>query len=71
MAVTIQQVRKLLQGQHTFSQLGFSMLLTRLKFLYANEPAPETLENCAKEINAFLGKYHTVMAADIAVIDSL
>ena len=71
MTITLQQTEKILKGQHKFSQLGFSMLVTRLKTLYAKMPTPSTLAQCAGEINTFLGKYHTVMAADMAIIKNL
>jgi len=71
MNVTIQQTEKILRGQYNFTQLGFSMLVTRLKILYAKAPAPSTIEKCAGEINTFLSRYHTVMATDLANINNL
>lgn len=71
MNITIQQAEKLLRGQYRFKQVGFSMLLTRLKYLYAGSPTPSTLETCIAEINAFLSKYKTVMAQDLAIIGDL
>ena len=71
MNVTVQQMEKLLQGQYVFKQISFSMLLTRLKNLYTASPTPENLEHCASEINAFIDKYRVILAADIAVIESI
>jgi hypothetical protein len=68
MQVTAPQMEKLLLGHYVFKQFAFSMLLTRLKNEYAAAPTKPLLEHCAKEINTFLTKYHTIMAADFAVI---
>lgn len=71
MQVSIAQVQNILKGNHAFSQLGFSMLITRLKGIYAKEPSPTTLQKCADEINAFLAKFSSIMSQDFAVITSL
>ncbi len=66
MKINSTQARRLLTCSQTFSQLGFSMLLTRLKGQYAKEPS--NLEKYTAEINAFLGKFAAIMAADYAII---
>ena len=71
MNITPAQAQKLLNGNHTFSQLGFSMLITRLKGAYAEDPSEATLQKCVTEINAFLNKYLAIIAADLAVISKL
>ena len=72
MSVTLQQTEKLLKGIHQkFNLLAFSMLLTHLKEIYAQNPSQHTLESCAVEINKFLDKYKTVMVADFSVIEGL
>jgi hypothetical protein len=71
MNVSIQQMEKLLQGQYTFRQLGFSMLLTRLKSNYADEPTEENLEDCVSTLNAFLSKYSTLLADEIEIIRNI
>ena len=71
MKVTSQQTEKLLNGIQKFQLFAFSMMLTHLKELYLNDPSQPMLEKCTAEINAFLGKYHTIMAADYAVIEQL
>ena len=71
MKVTIQQTEKLLKGDQVFSQLGFSMMLTRLRKLYAKDSSPATVQSCMDEINAFLDKFAVVMAADYAVITKM
>ncbi len=69
MKINSTQTMKLLTGNQTFSQLGFSMMLTRLKTQYANDPAK--LDGYTNEINAFLSKFSAIMAADYAIIAKL
>ena len=69
MKVTMNEAEKLLKGNHIFEQLGFSMLLARLKKIHAQDESPETLEKCAEEINAFLDKFMAIMSADCDVIE--
>ena len=71
MKVTLQQTEKLLKGNQTFSQFGFSMLLTRLKTLYAKDPSAATLQFCMGEINTFLAKFAAIMSADFAIITKM
>ena len=71
MNITSQQMEKLLQGQYTFKQWAFSMLLTQLKNKYAVEPTQETLERCTKELNMFLNKYQAILAHDFAIIQKI
>jgi uncharacterized protein YutD len=71
MNITPEQTKKLLSNDYIFSQLGFSMLITRLKGVYAKDSSQATLQNCAKEINAFLQKYSSIIAADLTVISKL
>jgi len=71
MNITPKQVEKLLLEDHSFSQLGFSMMLTRLKGIYANDPSQEVLEGAAKEINAFLEKFKGIMKNDLTIISEL
>ncbi len=71
MQITSTQTQKILKGNHSFSQLGFSMLITRLKNVYTNDPSQGTLEKCTKEINAFLAKFTSIMSQDYAAISNL
>jgi hypothetical protein len=71
MQVTIQQAEKLLTGNHAFTQLGFSMMLTRMKALYEKEPSQVTLQTCTAEINTFLGKFKMLMNVDYEIIKQL
>ena len=64
MKVTLSETKKLIKGDMVFSQFGFSMLIERLKKLYSQDASQETLQKCADEINAFLGKFKMIMAAD-------
>ena len=71
MQVTTNQAKKVMDGDYTFSQLGFSLLLARLKFLYEKETTAASLKKCTDEINNFLEKYQMIMANDYAVISKL
>jgi len=71
MNITSLQAEKILKGNHAFKQLGFSMLITRLKGLYAKDPSQATMQTCITEINAFLGKFNTIMGEDFNTIRAL
>ena len=71
MGVTLQQAEKILRKDQIFAQLGFSMMIARLKKTYARNPSPEILQSCADEINAFLDKFKSSMGGDYAVITKL
>jgi hypothetical protein len=71
MKVTPVQAQKILTSSCAFSQLAFSMLITRLKGVYSKDSSQATLQKCAGEINAFLAKYGPIMASDFAVISKL
>ena len=68
MKVSPQQTERLLKGSFTFKQLGFSMLVTRLRMMYAKDSSPSNLEICTEEINAFLSKFSSIMTEDYSVI---
>jgi len=69
--ITVQQTEKLLKGNQTFSYLSFSMMLMRMKMLYTKDPSPTTLQNCSKEIEAFLEKFKANMSTDILTLQKL
>ena len=71
MKITLQQTEKLLKGNQSFSQLGFSMLLTRLKTTYSKDPSQSTVQKSMGEINVFLEKFASIMSADYAIIAKL
>jgi len=71
MNITLQQAEKVLKGNMMFSQLGFSMLVTRLKTRYTKDPSQATLQSSFDEINNFLNKFSNVMADDCKIIAKL
>ena len=71
MKITEKQTEQLLNGNHQFSQLGFSMLLTRLKSIYSNDSSEESLKIATVEINTFLDKFKGIMIKDIGIISEL
>jgi hypothetical protein len=71
LVITTRQAEQLLRGNYSFSQLGFSMLLTRLKVLFSNDSSQEALERATAEINAFLNKFKGIMKNDCAKISDL
>ena len=70
MSVTLEQTEKLLKGNYSFSQLGFSMMIMRMKTQYAKNPLPSTLQACTDEINAFLHKFAALMDNDYSIISN-
>jgi len=68
MILTPAQTEALLCGDYSFSHLGFSMMLTRLKTIYAASPSEETLEKSTAELNVFLNKFKGIMKKDYDVL---
>ena len=58
------QVKKLLEfsGKVEIKQLAMNMALTRLKFVYKQNPA--ALSQCTADINALLKKFSSIMKDD-------
>jgi len=71
MQITTKQAEKILNGNYTFSQLGLSMMMLRLKRLFNENPTAEVLQKCTNEINMFLKKYEKIMAMDYAIMSRL
>jgi hypothetical protein len=71
MKVSLVQTEKLLTGNYAFTQLGFTMMLTRLKLVYKKEPSQGTIEKCMAEINLFLDKFGLIMRPDIPTIEKI
>ncbi len=71
MTVTKTQVEKILKSQPKFTQLGFSMLVTRLTGLYEKNPGDAVIQQCTDEMNAFMSKYECIMAKDYDTITKL
>lgn len=69
MKVTLAQTEKLLTGSAMFTQFGFSMLITKLRRAYANDPV--SLPLCTKEINMYLTKFQATMTQDYEKISNL
>ena len=71
MKITQQQAEKILNGNQSFAQYGFSMMVTRLKKKYFQSPTPLTLQECANEMNDFLQKYVKIMGPDYETITKM
>ena len=71
MKVTAAQTEKLLKGNQPFTQLGFNMLLTRLRTQYRKDSSQSVVQKGMNEINQFLSKFATIMKADYETILSL
>lgn len=71
MTVTQLQAEKILMGNQSFSQLGFSMMITRLRTRYKKEPSQTVLQTCVSEINMFLDKFKSIMLSDYEIIKNL
>jgi len=62
---------KLLKGNYTFSLWSMSMLITRLKGVYASDSSDMSLEKCTGEMNAFVNKFRAIMGNDYTVLQKL
>jgi len=71
MKITSAQMQKALTSNNDYSQLGFSMMITRFKKNYEKDPSIETLQKCTDEANAFIDKYQAIMANDYDIISKL
>jgi len=71
LVIDAEQTEKLLKGNQTFSYLSFSMMLMRMRMLYAKDPSPATLQKCNKEISAFLKKYKFNLSADTLTLEKI
>ncbi|MCL2219353.1 MAG: hypothetical protein FWC23_03925 [Chitinispirillia bacterium] len=71
MQLSPEQTEKLLQGNYAFSLWSLSMLITRLKGVYANTQTPEALDTCTGELNAFINKFRKIMGHDYTLIEKL
>ena len=71
MKVTSSQAEKILKSDNKFSQLGFALLVSRLRNAYSKDKSPTTVQHAVQEINKFLEKFTNIMAADFAVIQKL
>ncbi|MCL2372354.1 MAG: hypothetical protein FWC78_03010 [Defluviitaleaceae bacterium] len=71
MTLTTTQAEKILKSSQAFPQLGFALLVTRLRSKYAQDPSPQTLEYCTKELTSFTKTFQDLMEADFELIEKL
>lgn len=71
MQITPSQMQKILTSPCSFSQLGFSMMITRMTERYSKDSNPKTLQQCTDEANRFLEKYRAIMQKDYEKILNL
>lgn len=71
MKLTTTQAKKILTENFQFKQFAFSMMITRMKTMYAKNPTDSVLEKSTEEINRFLEQFSGVMGNDIAKLTNL
>jgi uncharacterized protein YutD len=71
MQLSQEQMVKLLKGKYTFSLWSMSMLITRLKGVYADDSSQTTLQQCTDEMNAFIKKFANIMGNDSVLLQKL
>jgi len=69
--ITIQQAEKLLKEDYSFESLSFSMMLMRMRILYAEDSSPANLQRYAQEIDTFLEKFKFNMGTDILTLKKI
>jgi len=65
------KAKKILTGNYAFTQLGFSLMVTRLKGVYKRDSSELTLQKCTNEMNQFFVKFKDIMASDFAAISKI
>ncbi|MDR0330881.1 MAG: hypothetical protein LBH93_04130 [Chitinispirillales bacterium] len=71
MQLSQEQTVKLLKGNYSFSLWSLSMLITRLKGVYAGDSSTDSLETCTGELNAFVKKFSGIMGNDYVLLEKL
>ena len=71
MQISTAQTEKLLKSNQNFTQFGFSMMMTRLRGIYAKNPTADVVTSSTTEINYFLNKFKAIMDTDYKTIMSL
>jgi len=71
MQLSQEQMIKLLNGNYTFSLWSMSMLITRLKGIYASDSSPTSLTKCTDDMNAFVNKFSNIMGNDYTLLQKL
>ena len=66
-----EQTEKLLTGSQMFTNIAFSMMVTRMKSLYEKNPSQTMLQTCTDEINAFINKFSLIMIEDCKTIERI
>lgn len=69
--VTTDQVQRILSGNHSFSMLGFSLLIARQRNIYTYNSSESTLIQCADEINDFIEKFGAIMSEDLETLKKI
>ena len=71
MKINMAQAEKILKSNQAFSQFGFSMMLTRLRNMYAKDSSQNTIKTCMDEINVFLDNFSSIMGDDYNIITKM
>jgi hypothetical protein len=71
MELSQEQMAKLLKGNYAFSMWSLSMLVTRLKGVYAGDSSQDALAKCTAEMNTFISKFSNILANDGALLRKL
>jgi hypothetical protein len=68
-----QQFEKLVDGRMTFTShnLGFNLLISRLKKNYTSNQTPSEMSSCIHEIDAFCSKYSSILVGELEDIKKL
>lgn len=59
------------QAKYESTNLGLNLLISRLQRKYSANQSRAGLNNCLKEIKAFLEKYASIMEKDIEALKKL
>jgi hypothetical protein len=67
------QVDKVLRrgGDLRISQIGLNMMLSQLRYSYQLAPNRASLEQCTRELNAYLTRYSGIMGEDVRQLAAL
>ena len=68
-----QKLEKMISGQASFSShnLGFNLLVSRLKKNYAANSTVNEMKSCIQEVDIFLKKYNGIMVGELEAIKKL
>ena len=71
MQINARQAEKLFSEDYKFQQVGFAMMLARLKWTYSQDRSADALCKAVDEINTFLDKFKGLMTDDDEIISKL